>query len=152
MAGKMPRRPTDAAKRSGATPLLLAGGNPRIPKGDGDAPVQAYLHAMPGWKSGAGRRLDALIAAIVPGLRKAVRYNSPFYGAEGQEGWFLSFHVFDRYIKVAFFRGALLSPAPPVLSKAGDTRYFHIHEDDRLDEALLSEWVEQASRLPGVKM
>src|SRR5687768_3098521 len=152
MAGKMPRKPTDAAKRSGATPLLLAGGNPRIPKGDGDAPVQAYLHAMPGWKSGAGRRLDALIAAIVPGLRKAVRYNSPFYGAEGQEGWFLSFHVFDRYIKVAFFRGALLSPAPPVLSKTGDTRYFHIHEDDRLDEALLSEWVEQASRLPGVKM
>lgn len=147
MAGKTTRKPPDAAK-----PVLLAGGNPQIPKGDGDVPVQAYLRAMPGWKSGVGRRLDALIADKVPGLRKAVRYNSPFYGAEGQEGWFLSFHVFERYIKVAFFRGALLSPAPPVPSKSGDTRYFHIHQDDAFDETLFLNWVGQASRLPGVKM
>lgn len=152
MAGKSPRKPPDAAPRPGATPVLLAGGNPRIPKGYGDAPVQAYLRAMPGWKSGVGQRLDALIGAIVPGVRRAVRYNSPFYGADGEEGWFLSFHVFDRYIKVGFFRGALLRPAPPVPSRTGDTRYFHIHEDDRLDEALLSDLVGQACRLPGVAM
>ena len=152
MAGKTPRKPIDAAQRPDTPPVLLAGGNPQIPKGDGDSPVQAYLSAMPGWKSGVGRRLDALIAAVVPGVRKAVRYNSPFYGAEGRDGWFLSFHVFERYIKVAFFRGALLSPAPPVPSKTADTRYFHVHEDDVLDEALFSDWVGQASRLPGVRM
>jgi hypothetical protein len=131
---------------------LLSGGNPQIPKGDGDAPVQAYIAAMPGWKSQAGRRLDAIVARAVPGVRKAVKYNSPFYGAEGQEGWFLSFHVYARYIKIAFFRGALLDPVPPVASKQGDTRYLHIHEEDRIDDAQLAEWVRQASRLPGERV
>ena len=134
-------------------PILLSGGNPQIAKGDGDAPVQAYIAAMPGWKSDAGRRLDALIAHTVPGVRKAVRWNSAFYGVEGPAGspgsWFLSFHCFTRYIKLAFFRGASLSPRPPVESKDENTRYFHIHEDEELDEARLAAWVRQASALPG---
>jgi hypothetical protein len=129
-------------------PRLLSGGNPQIPKGDGDAPVQAYLAAMPGWKQEAGRRLDALIERTVPDVRKAVRWNSPFYGVEGQ-GWFLSYHCFTRYIKVTFLRGAQLDPLPPVDSKDPDTRYVHIHEDEHLDEELLSRWITQASRLPG---
>ena len=138
------------AKRPAATaePVLLSGGNPQIPKGEGDAPVQAYIAAMPGWKSEAGRRLDALIVRTVPGVRKAVKWNSPFYGVEGQ-GWFLSFHCFTRYIKLAFFRGAALSPAPPVESKDENTRYFHIHEDQPLDEARLASWIRQAAELPG---
>ena len=129
-------------------PRLLSGGNPQIPKGDGDAPVQAYIAAMPGWKSDAGRHLDTLIERTVPDVNKAVRWNSPFYGVEGQ-GWFLSYHCFTKYIKVTFLRGAELDPLPPVDSKDPDTRYFHIHEDDELDEELLASWIEQAAELPG---
>jgi hypothetical protein len=129
-------------------PALLAGGNPQIAKADGDAPVQAYIAAMPGWKSDVGRRLDALIARTVPGVRKAVKWNSPLYGVEGQ-GWFLGIHCLTRYVKVAFFRGASLRPLPPVESKNKDTRYFHIHEDDQLDEELVASWIRQASQLPG---
>ena len=132
-------------------PKLLSGGNPQIPKGYGDPPVQAYIAAMPGWKSETGRRIDAIVEKAVPGVRKAVKWNSPFYGME-DDLWFLSFHVFARYVKVAFFRGASLEPVPPVASKSGDTRYFHIHEDDAFDEALFADWVRQASRLPGEKM
>jgi hypothetical protein len=134
------------AKKDG--PKLLSGGNPQIPKGDGDAPVQAYIEAMPGWKRDVGRRLDALIERAVPDVQKAVRWNSPFYGVEGQ-GWFVSYHCFTKYIKVTFFQGMSLDPVPPVESKDPDTRYFHIHEDDELDEKLLTKWMEQASRLPG---
>jgi hypothetical protein len=134
-----------------AKPVLLAGGNPQIAKADGDAPVQAYIAAMPGWKSDVGRRLDALIARTVPGVRKAVKWNSPFYGIEGQ-GWFLSFHCFTKYVKVAFFRGTSLRPLPPAASKHKDTRYLDIHEDDQLDEAQLAAWVKQASQLPGERM
>jgi hypothetical protein len=129
-------------------PKLLSGGNPQIPKGDGDGPVQAYLAAMPGWKQDAGRRLDALIGEAVPGVRKAVRWNSPFYGVEGQ-GWFLSFHCFTRYVKVTFLRGASLEPPPPVASKDPDTRYLHVHEGGELDEEQFVDWVRQAARIPG---
>jgi hypothetical protein len=129
-------------------PRLLAGGNPQIAKGDGDAPVQAYIAAMPGWKQEIGRRLDALIVRTVPDVRKAVKWNSPFYGIEGG-GWFLNFHCFTKYVKVAFFRGTSLRPVPPGASKSDDVRYLDIHEDDELDEERLAAWVEQASRLPG---
>lgn len=129
-------------------PRLLSGGNPQIPKGQGDAPVQAYIAAMPGWKRGVGERLDVLIARTVPGVRKAVKWNSPFYGAPEGEGWFLSYHCYDRYVKIAFFRGALLEPVPPEPSKSGDTRYLHIHEGEDWDEAQFADWVAQASRLP----
>ena len=131
-----------------AKPKLLSGGNPQIPKGDGDAPVQAYIAAMPGWKRWMGRQLDELIERTVPGVRKAVRWNSPFYGIEGQ-GWFLSFHCFAKYIKVTWLNGASLRPVPPVSSKHEHVRYFHIHEGDEPDEALLVSWLEQASALPG---
>jgi len=138
------------------TPILLSGGNPQIAKGYGDAPVQAYIAAMPGWKSDVWRRLDAQIEREVPGVAKAVKWNSPFYGAPGQgaEGshWFLSIHCFDKYIKVAFFRGQSLNPVPPVASKSGDTRYFHIQEDAPVDEAQFADWVKQAAALPGEKM
>lgn len=129
-------------------PKLLSGGNPQIPKGDGDAPVQAYIEAMPGWKQDVGRRLDALIERAVPNVQKAVRWNSPFYGTEGQ-GWFVSYHCFTKYIKVTFFDGKSLDPVPPVESKDDNVRYFHIHEDDEIDEKLLTKWMKQASRLPG---
>jgi hypothetical protein len=128
--------------------MLLAGGNPQIAKGDGDAPVQAYIAAMPGWKRDVGRRLDALIVRTVPGVHKAVKWNSPFYGVEGQ-GWFLSFHCFARFVKVAFFRGASLRPPPPGDSKQKDVRYLDLRENDRLDEELVESWIRQASRLPG---
>jgi hypothetical protein len=131
-------------------PALLAGGNPQIAKGEGDAPVQAYIKAMPGWKRDAGRRLDALIARAVPGVRKAVKWNSPFYGIEGK-GWFLNFHCFAKYVKVAFFRGTSLRPVPPGGSKHKEVRYLDIHEDD-LDEARFTDWVKQASKLPGERM
>jgi hypothetical protein len=137
-----------ARKGEKVSVVLLSGGNPQIAKADGDAPVQAYIAAMPGWKSDAGRRLDALIVRTVPGVRKAVKWNSPFYGIEGQ-GWFLGIHCFTKYIKVAFFRGATLRPVPPVESKDKHTRYFHIHEHDQLDEALVTSWIRQASELPG---
>ena len=136
---------------AGAKPVLLSGGNPQIAKGYGDAPVQAYIAAMPGWKRALGRRLDALIVQTVPEVRKAVKWNSPFYGIEGQ-GWFLSYHCFTRYVKVAFFRGASLHPLPPGGSKQKDVRYLDIHEDDQLDEARFAAWVKQASQLPGERM
>ena len=128
--------------------VLLSGGNPQIAKADGDAPVQAYIAAMPGWKSGVGRNLDALIVRTVPGVQKAVKWNSPFYGIEGQ-GWFLNFHCFTKYVKVAFFRGASLQPPPPGKSKDPDMRYLDIYEEKPLDKKLLASWVEQASRIPG---
>jgi hypothetical protein len=128
--------------------VLLSGGNPQIAKGDGDAPVQAYIAAMPGWKRDVGKRLDAFIVRTVPGVRKAVKWNSPFYGVEGK-GWFLSFHVFTRYVKVTFFRGASLQPLPPGPSKDKNTRYLDIHEDDELDEKQLASWLKQAAALPG---
>ena len=137
-----------AAKRVAAKPTLLAGGNPQIAKADGDAPVQAYIAAMPGWKRDVGRRLDALIVRTVPGVRKAVKWNSPFYGVEGQ-GWFLNFHTFTNYVKVAFFRGTSLRPVPPGESKSKDTRYLDVHEDDQLDEAQMATWIRQAAALPG---
>ena len=137
--------------RKVAKPTLLAGGNPQIAKAYGDAPVQAYIAAMPGWKRDVGRRLDALIVRTVPGVRKAVKWNSPFYGVEGQ-GWFLNFHTFTNYVKVAFFRGTSLRPVPLGESKQKKVRYLDIHEDDQLDEAQLAAWVKQASQLPGWRM
>jgi hypothetical protein len=134
-------------KKAGG-PALLSGGNPQIAKADGDAPVQAYIAAMPGWKRDAGRHLDALIVATVPTVQKAVKWNSPFYGMEGK-GWFVSFHCFTKYIKVTFFRGAALRPLPPVPSKDPDARYFHIHDDDRPDDDLVASWIRQASERPG---
>ncbi|MBM4410288.1 MAG: DUF1801 domain-containing protein [Chloroflexi bacterium] len=136
------------ARTGEQAPVLLSGGNPRIAKADGDTPVQAYIAAMPDWKRDVGKRLDALIVRNVPGVRKAVKWNSPFYGVEGQ-GWFLSFHVFTRYVKVTFFNGASLRPAPPGPSKHQDVRYLDIHEDDELDEVQLAAWVKQAAALPG---
>src|SRR4029453_5723529 len=163
----LPSRPS-SAKRSPSTaparrrvrskrtptarkPTLLSGGNPQIAKADGDAPVQAYIAAIPGWKRDLGRRLDALIVRTVPDVRKAVKWNSPFYGVEGQ-GWFLNFHCFTNYIKVAFFRGTSLRPLPPGESKHKEVRYLDIHEDEEIDEAQLAGWVKQASKLPGERM
>ncbi len=153
MAGKRSRKSAKVAmraapKRVAAKPTLLAGGNPQIAKADGDAPVQAYLAAMPGWKRDVGRRLDALIVRTVPGVRKAVKWNSPFYGVEGQ-GWFLNFHTFTNYVKVAFFRGTSLRPVPPGESKHKEVRYRDIREDDPLDEAQMATWIRQAAVVPG---
>lgn len=131
-----------------AAPRLLSGGNPQIPKGDGDGPVRAYIAAMPGWKTEVGRRLDALVVGAVPAVRKAVRWNSPFYGVEGH-GWFLGYHCFARYVKVSFLNGALLDPPPPEPSKDGTTRYLHVFDDGVTDEAQFRAWVLQASALPG---
>ncbi len=128
--------------------VLLSGGNPQIAKADGDAPVQDYIAAMPGWKSAAGAELDALIARTVPEVEKAVRWNSPFYGVPGK-GWFLSYHCFTKYIKVTFFRGSQLDPVPPVGSKDPDARYYHIFEDEPVDTAQLARWIEQAAAIPG---
>jgi hypothetical protein len=133
---------------SSAKPALLAGGNPQIAKADGDAPVQAYIAAMPGWKRDVGDRLDALVVRTVPDVRKAVKWNSPFYGLTGR-GWFLSFHCFTKYVKVTFFRGRSLRPPPPGESKHKEVRYLDLREDDQVDEARLASWVTQASRLPG---
>ena len=127
---------------------LLSGGNPQIAKADGDAPVQAYIAAMPGWKSDVGRRLDALITRTVPGVRKAVRWNSPFYGVEGR-GWFLGWHCIAKYVKVAFLNGTSLRPMPPVESKNVGTRYLHVHEDGVFDEEQVANWVRQAAELDG---
>ena len=143
MADKVTRKSGEAAE-----PVLLSGGNPQIAKADGDAPVQAYIAAMPGWKSDVGRRLDSIIVRTVPDVRKAVRWNSPFYGMEGQ-GWFLNFHCFTKYVKVAFFNGASLDPVPPGESKDENVRYLNIYEDGRFDEAQFAAWVKQASQLPG---
>jgi hypothetical protein len=149
-----PRKGAKSSARKparGTKPVLLSGGNPQIAKADGDAPVQAYIAAMPGWKREVGRRLDALIARTVPGVRKAVRWNSPFYGVEGR-GWFLGVHCVTRYVKVAFFRGTSLRPMPPVESKNAGTRYLHVHEDEPLDEKLVASWIRQAAELPGEEM
>ena len=153
MSGKTSKKSARVAKRApakrvAAKPTLLAGGNPQIAKADGDAPVQAYIAAMPGWKIDVGRRLDALIVRTVPGVRKAVKWNSPFYGVEGQ-GWFLSFHCFTKYVKVAFFRGTSLRPVLPGESKHEEVRYLDNHEGDPLDEARLAKWIRQAATLPG---
>jgi hypothetical protein len=129
-------------------PKLLSGGNPQIAKGEGDGPIQAYIAAMPGWKRDAGRQLDALITKHVPYVRKAVKWNSPFYGVDGL-GWFISFHVFTKYVKVTFFSGAKLDPLPPIGSKDPNTRYLHIFEDEKVDERLLVNWIKQAAGLPG---
>ncbi|MCY1016101.1 DUF1801 domain-containing protein [Pyxidicoccus sp. MSG2] len=175
MAGKTPKKSAKVAKKAAAKkplarqavpkatatrgkghavaakPRLLSGGNPQIAKGYGDAPVQAYIAAMPGWKRDVGRRLDALIARTVPGVHKAVKWNTPLYGIEDQ-GWFLGIHCFTKYVKVTFFRGMSLRPVPPGESKSQDTRYLDIHEDDPLDEAQFAAWVKQASQLPGERM
>jgi hypothetical protein len=142
-------------KRVAAKPKLLSGGNPQIAKGYGDAPVQAYIAATPGWKHRIGRHLDALIVRIVPDVCKAVKWNSPFYGiedADGKPAWFLSFHCMTKYIKVAFFRGTSLRPLPPGESKQKEVRYLDIYEDDPLDETQFTAWVKQASQVPGVRM
>ena len=134
-----------------AAPVLLSGGNPQIAKGEGDAPVQAYIAAMPGWKSVVGARIDALIVEAAPDVKKAVKWNSPLYGMEGR-GWFLGVHCFAKYVKVSFFKGAALSPPPPGPSKQKDVRYLDIPEDELLDEAQFIDWVRQASALPGETM
>ena len=139
------------AAENESKPKLLSGGNPQIPKGDGDEPVQAYVEAMPGWKHDVGRRLDQLVEQTVPDVRKAVRWNSPFYGVEGQ-GWFLSFHCFTKYLKLTWLNGASLDPVPPVDSKHPDVRYFHIGEDDDFDETQLESWIRRASTLPGEQL
>jgi hypothetical protein len=155
MANKTSKKSAKVAKeatlkRVAAKPRLLSGGNPQIAKAYGDAPVQAYIAAMPGWKRDVGRRLDALIARTVPGVRKAVKWNSPFYGVEDLV-WFLSFHCFTKYVKVTFFRGASLRPLPPGESKHKEVRYLDIYED-QLDEAQFAAWVKQASQLPGERL
>ena len=148
-AGKIKRSSTAKGKMTlSGKPVLLAGGNPQIPKGDGDAPVKAYIAAMPGWKRDIGRRLDAIITRTLPKVKKAVKWNSPFYGMEGN-GWFLSFRCLTKYIKVTFVRGMSLQPLPPGFSKVKDVRYLDIYEDDQFDEGLMAKWVKQASKLPG---
>jgi hypothetical protein len=150
----MPGKTSKAAEKPKAEvgqPVLLSGGNPQIAKGYGEAPVQAYIAAMPGWKSPLGARLDALITNAIPGVRKAVKWNSPLYGMEDND-WFLGIHVFTRYVKVAFFRGAALDPLPPGTSKQKEVRYLDIREDDELDETQFTAWVKQAAALPGEKM
>lgn len=151
-AGSKTKAARGAAAAKSAPPVkLLSGGNPQIAKGYGDAPVQAYITSMPGWKCEVGRRLDALIEQALPGVRKAVKWNSPLYGVE-DGAWFLGLHCFAKYVKVAFFNGARLKPVPPVASKSGDVRYFHVSEGDVLDEAQFTRWVKQASKLPGERM
>ena len=132
-------------------PKLLSGGNPQIPKGVGDEPVQAYISAMPGWKQRVGRMIDGLVEKTVPDVRKAVKWNTPLYGVEPGH-WFAAFHCFNRYVKVTFFRGQSLDPVPPVASKSGDTRYVHIHEDDAFPTEQLAAWIAQAAKLPGEKL
>ncbi|MGH8179200.1 MAG: DUF1801 domain-containing protein [Steroidobacter sp.] len=150
-AAKPRKTAPKSQSREAAKPTLLSGGNPQIGKAYGDAPVQAYIAAMPGWKSDVGRRLDALIERTVPGVHKAVKWNSPFYGIEGQ-GWFLSYHCFTKYVKVAFFRGTSLRPVPPGESRRKEVRYLDIHEDDQFDETQFAAWVKQARELPGERM
>ena len=147
MAAKRKTIAKTKSKKAPAKPKLLSGGNPQIAKGDGDVPVRAYIAAIPGWKREVGRRLDALITRAVPGVRKAVKWNSPFYGA-GDKGWFLSFHMYNHYVKVAFFQGASLEPLPPGASKQENVRYVDIR-DGELDEVQMTKWVRQAAKLPG---
>ena len=160
MVGKKSKMSAKVKKKAAAKPrkaalkpgkdgvVLLSGGNPQIAKGYGDEPVQAYIAAMPGWKNDVGRRLDDLIVRTVPGVRKAVKWNTPFYGVEGQ-GFFLGFHCLTKYVKVAFFRGSSLRPIPPGESKQKEVRYLDIHEDDQIYEELLASWIKQASEIPG---
>ena len=152
MTGKAKKKPAKkpAAKAAAATPVLLSGGNPQIAKGDGDAPVRAYIAAMPGWKRKVGQELDALIVRTIPAVHKAVKWNSPFYGIEC-DGWFLSYHCFTKYVKVTFFRGSSLRPLPPGESKHKDVRYLDVHEG-QLDEDRFIDWVRQASKLPGERL
>jgi hypothetical protein len=147
-AGRDRSTPTARKPRASSKPRLLSGGNPQIAKADGDAPVQAYIAAMPGWKRELGAKLDALVTRTVPGVRKAVKWNSPFYGVEGR-GWFLGVHCFTHYVKVTFFRGASLQPLPPGASKQKEVRYLDLREHDELDETLVASWVTQAAELPG---
>lgn len=140
------RRTGDSSDGNG--PTLLAGGNPQIPKGEGDGPVQAYIAAMPGWKSELGAHLDEVIVRTVPDVHKAVKWNQPFYGNEG-DGWFLGFRCFTRYVQISFFRGSSLDPEPPKAAKHPEVRYLDIHEDDELDESQLVSWIAQAAALPG---
>lgn len=163
MATKASKRPVSTVKKAGVRKgsvkarvaqavggvKLLSGGNPQIARGDGDAPVQAYIAAMPGWKRQVGQRLDRLIEAAVPNVRKAVRWNSPFYGVDGR-GWFLGVHCLTKYVKVAFFKGASLRPPPPEPSKQKFVRYFHVYEGQPIDEAQLTDWVRQSAALPGM--
>lgn len=150
---KSTAKPKSASKpKAKSQPVrLLSGGNPQIAKGYGDAPVQAYIAAMPDWKRDLGRRLDALITRAVPNVYKAVKWNSPLYGIEG-DGWFLGIHCFTKYIKVAFFKGAALRPLPPSESKQKDVRYLDLREEDEFDETQFVQWVKQASKLPGERM
>lgn len=145
---KIPAAKGKAAQGGEAAPVLLSGGNPQIVKGDGAAPVQAYIDAMPGWKGDLGKRLDALITRTLPDARRAVKWNSPLYGME-RKGWFLGVHAFTHYVKLTFFRGAALDPLPPGVSKSPDVRYLDIREGDELDEAQLADWLRQAAALPG---
>ncbi len=155
MAGKAPKKSGAVAKKAPAEPVaagpkLLSGGNPQIAKADGDAAVQAYIAAMPDWKRDVGVWLDALVVRIAPEVRKAVRWNSPFYGMEGR-GWFLGVHCITKYVKVAFFRGTALSPMPPVESKQKEVRYLHIHEGELPDEEQVASWIRQAAEIPGAE-
>ncbi len=138
-------------KKATAGPKLLSGGNPQIPKGEGNGPVRDYIAAMPGWKRKLGNRLDELVVRTVGDVQKAVKWNQPFYGVEG-DGWFLSFRCYDKYVQVQFLRGTSLDPVPPKASKHKEVRYLDIHEDDELDEKQLRSWIDQASKLPGEKM
>jgi hypothetical protein len=144
-------QPTAKTLPGKSSAKLLSGGNPQIAKGDGDEIVQEYISAMPGWKQRVGKQLDVLISQTVPGVRKAVRWNTPFYGA-GEQGWFVAFHCLTSYIKVSFFKGTSLLPNPPVTSKQPEVRYVHIHEQDELDERLFADWIRQAAKLPGEKL
>lgn len=152
-AKKAPLKKSEIKKKSPKKkePVLLSGGNPQIAKGYGDGPVQEYISAMPGWKKNIGRKLDEIIVRTVPYVYKAVKWNSPLYGIEG-DGWFLGIHVFNKYVKVAFFRGSHLKPLPPGESKQKEVRYLDIKETDKIDESQLSSWIKQASELPGEKM
>lgn len=147
----MPAKKKSTAGTSDSGPKLLSGGNPQIPKGDGDEPVQAYIAAMPEWKRPLGERIDELVVRTVPDVHKGVRWNQPFYGREG-DGWFMAFRCYTKYVQLQFFRGTSLDPVPPKASKHDEVRYLDIHEEDDLDEALLVSWIEQASKLPGEKM
>jgi hypothetical protein len=148
MTKRKPAKSEPASNKANDRPVLLSGGNPQIAKGDGDGPVQAYIAAMPGWKRDVGRRLDDLIERTVPNVIKAVKWNTPFYGIEGQ-GWFVGYHCLTKYVKVSFFCGSSLRPIPPVASKQKEVRYFHIHEGDEIDEEQFTDWIQQASQLPG---
>jgi len=146
---KAPAKAPAKALQTKAKPVkLLTGGNPQIPKGDGDAPVQAYIAAMPGWKSAVGKRLDALIVRNLPQVQKAVRWNSPFYGIEGQ-GWLVSFHVLTRCVQLNFFCGAALQPVPSGSGKDPNARWLNISEGEALDEAQITAWLKQAAGMSG---